>query len=331
MINWVAQLQQLLETDTTAILVTVIAVRGSAPREIGAKILFTGDTQAGTIGGGNLEYQARATAVDMLRTNTVSSVQSFALGPSLGQCCGGHVSLLFERVDARTSWLQRACDKPLQGNVRWLCRSVADHSDFSFVDEPQITQTVGFALTAQKPVVIDDLHADSILTLTDTANLWWCEVIDPPLPQVWVFGAGHVGRALHRQLQLLPCHAVAIDNREEQLQTLPETVRVITTDTPVAEVAEAPADAWFYVMTHSHALDFDLCSAILKREDFAGLGLIGSDTKRATFEKRLMHRGVDAALVGRLTCPIGLTSIQSRQPELIALGVAADLVQRWGS
>ena len=331
MINWAAQLQQLFETDAEVILVTVIAVRGSAPREIGAKILFTGNAQAGTIGGGNLEYQARAIAVDMLHSNTASSVHSFALGPSLGQCCGGQVSLLFERVDAGTDWLQGVCDNPPSGSVRWLCRSIADHSDFCFIDEPVKTQIVGFTLTTRKPAAVDDLRVDSNMTLTDAANLWWCELTNPPLPEVWVFGAGHVGLALHRQLQLLPCHAVAIDNREEQLRTLPETVRVIATDAPDAEVAEAPADTWFYVMTHSHALDFDICHAVLKREDFAGLGLIGSDTKRATFEKRLTHRGVDAALVERLTCPIGLTSIQSRQPELIALGVAAELVQRWGS
>jgi len=82
-------------------------------------------------------------------------------------------------------------------------------------------------------------------------------------------------------------------------------------------------------MTHSHTVDFDICHSALKRTDFAYLGLIGSATKRATFASRLANRGIDEKQIDRLISPIGLPSIQSRLPQLIALGVAADLAHQW--
>ena len=113
------------------------------------------------------------------------------------------------------------------------------------------------------------------------------------------------------------------------LTNLPPGVRVIASDECAAEVAAAPANAWYLVMTHSHAVDFDICHAVLKRGEFSYLGLIGSATKRVNFARRLERRGIEPTLIDRMISPIGLPAIQSRLPQLIALGVAADLVQRW--
>ena len=81
------------------------------------------------------------------------------------------------------------------------------------------------------------------------------------------------------------------------------------------------------MLTHSHDLDFALTERILRREDFGYLGLIGSTTKRKTFERRLAQRGVAERLRGRVTCPIGIPGITGKEPAEIAIAVAAELLQ----
>jgi len=140
-------------------------------------------------------------------------------------------------------------------------------------------------------------------------------------------GAGHVGRALVDVLQRLPFDIGWIDERADQFPSVvPAHIRTIVTDTPEAEIAAAPAQAFFLVMTHSHALDEALCHEILKR-DFAYCGLIGSATKRARFLHRLIARGIAPAAVARMRCPIGIPNIAGKEPEIIAIAVAAELLQ----
>jgi len=350
MIDWLEKLDWMAAHESAVIMVTVVTVYGSAPREIGAKILVSATRQWGSIGGGNLEYKTVAIARELLAAKLVpgksSTIREFALGPALGQCCGGRVELLFESVSRNTEWLQHAVslvssrksDGQLDGHLDkdvWLCRSIINPADFKIAEVP-----VDLALSPRQrsgsttSLVYGELDLVGTAgvdpsVLNDRVDGWCCETLDPVLPEVWVFGAGHVGRALLIQLQLLPCKVVVIDGREELLQNLPEPVRIIETDCCAAEVADAPAGAWFIVMTHSHAIDFDICLAILLRDNFSYLGLIGSATKKTTFDKRLAGRGIEPQQIDRLTCPIGLASIRSRQPQLIALGVAADLSLRW--
>jgi xanthine dehydrogenase accessory factor len=82
------------------------------------------------------------------------------------------------------------------------------------------------------------------------------------------------------------------------------------------------------VLTHSHELDLRITTAILERGDFGYLGLIGSVTKRARFLHRFEHRGLDAHLLARITCPIGLPGIDGKEPEVIAVAVVAQMLQR---
>ncbi|MEO7405105.1 MAG: xanthine dehydrogenase accessory protein XdhC, partial [Burkholderiales bacterium] len=126
----------------------------------------------------------------------------------------------------------------------------------------------------------------------------------------------------------LPCKITWIDERAAQFPSvLPANVTVMTSDAPPDEVARASAGSYFIVLTHSHALDEDICAKVLARGDFAYLGLIGSATKRATFERRLKVRGFDAVSVARITCPIGIAGIESKEPAAIAIAVVAELLQ----
>ncbi|HET8727077.1 MAG TPA: xanthine dehydrogenase accessory protein XdhC [Alphaproteobacteria bacterium] len=139
-----------------------------------------------------------------------------------------------------------------------------------------------------------------------------------------LFGAGHVARALVPVLEDLPFRIRWIDERREAFPAaVPANATVELTGAPDAEIDEAPPGALYLVMTHSHDLDQRLVAAVLRRGDFAWLGLIGSTTKRARFEKRLKADGLDPS---RLVCPIGLAGVPGKHPKAIAVAVAAQLL-----
>ncbi|HRO38114.1 xanthine dehydrogenase accessory protein XdhC, partial [Thauera sp.] len=150
----------------------------------------------------------------------------------------------------------------------------------------------------------------------------------PPALQVVMFGAGHVGRALAELFGRLPLRVRWIDERAGEFPpTVATNIETRCTDTPTAEVRKAPAGAVFLVLTHSHALDFELVEAILARDDLRFCGLIGSQTKRMRFVHRLRARGVEEARVARLRCPVGLPGLPGKEAEVIALAIAAEMMR----
>jgi len=143
-----------------------------------------------------------------------------------------------------------------------------------------------------------------------------------------LFGAGHVGRAVVRTLADLPCAITWVDSRDGEFpKDIPANVQHVCTDEPECEVDASAAGSYFLVMTHSHALDQSLSERILKRDDFAYFGLIGSVSKRRQFERRLLERGVSYAQLARMRCPIGVAGIAGKEPATIAIAVAAELLQ----
>ncbi len=147
---------------------------------------------------------------------------------------------------------------------------------------------------------------------------------------LYMFGAGHVGRAVARALRPLPFRITWVDGRTHEFPDfLPKNAIKIIDHDAVKVVGEAPADALYLVFTHSHQLDYDITAAVLKRGDARYCGLIGSKTKRARFENRLLKEtGITATDLRNLTCPIGIEGIGGKEPEVIAAAVAAQLLQQ---
>jgi xanthine dehydrogenase accessory protein XdhC len=146
--------------------------------------------------------------------------------------------------------------------------------------------------------------------------------------QVLIYGAGHVGTALARALAPLPFAVRWVDARLDGFPGLvPAGVETMVTPLPEAEAKAAPADALHVVLTHSHALDMEIVSAVLERGAFGFLGVIGSATKKALFLRRLRERGIAEARLARLVCPIGVPGIADKRPEVIAASVAVQLLQ----
>jgi xanthine dehydrogenase accessory factor len=248
-----------------AILVSVQSTRGSVPRDVGAWMAVFANQIVGTVGGGHLEFDAIAFARQCELQVGEEVTQRYALGPSLGQCCGGEVHLRFERVGA--------------------------------ADVPKLNNRLRSAYT---PVAL--------------------------------FGGGHVGSALIDVLGNLPFSVRWIDSRDEIFPPIAsENVRCEHSDPVDRAVKDLAHGSRVLVMSFSHAEDLDIVGACLARQraqgDLPYVGLIGSKTKWSSFRQRLQHRGFTEAEIAHITCPIGVPGIADKRPEVIAVGVAAQLLQ----
>lgn len=282
--------------------VVVAAFEGSSPREVGASMLVWPTGQSGTIGGGALEYAAVQVARDRLAKGLCTPLLSReALGPKLGQCCGGVVTLLTEIYD--TSAAER-----LSGDV--IARACND---------------------SPMPLAVKRLLASArgtgVLPAAGLVQGWMVEPVAQPTREIWVWGAGHVGRAVISVLAPLPGVALTwVDVARDRFPAaLPDGVSVLPASDPVRLAQHAPFGAEHVILTYSHVLDLGLCDALLRR-GFARCGLIGSKTKWARFRSRLSALGHGPADIARIDCPIGDISL-GKHPQAIAIGVAAAMLR----
>ena len=152
------------------------------------------------------------------------------------------------------------------------------------------------------------------------------------LVPVALFGGGHVGHALVQALAPLPFRISWIDSRDGVFpDSVPPRVVCEYSEPVQAAVAGLAPRSRVLIMSFSHAEDLDVLAACLKRHreqaDLPYIGLIGSKTKWSTFKRRLEARGFTPAELAHVTCPIGVPGITGKEPEVIAVAVAAQLLQ----
>jgi xanthine dehydrogenase accessory factor len=259
------------------VLVQIERFEGSSPREAGAWLCVNAQGFEGTVGGGHLEFEALAQARRMLADASTQRsarelTQRYALGPALGQCCGGVVWLRFERFDSSNA--------------------------------PEFIA----------------LYEDLMRANTSKHQ------------KIALFGGGHVGQALVRTLACLPMQLRWIDSRDEIFPSnLPPHVQTEHSSPVQSAVRELTAGSHVLIMSFSHAEDLDVVIECLKRQrekaDLPFIGLIGSQTKWATFRHRLEDRGFTAEEIAQVTCPIGIDGVHGKEPEVIAVSVAAQLLR----
>lgn len=281
--------------------VVVAATAGSVPREAGASMLVWADGQSGTIGGGALEYQAAERARGALSTG--DRFDKVPLGPGLGQCCGGAVQLVTEVWDAaRLDALEgEVYARPLPGSTG---------------DMPlKLKARLKAARAGQQPVAPQLVQG------------WFVEPILPVASPLWIWGAGHVGRAIVATLAPLPDLQITwVDSTPERFpDDIPEGVTALPAPDMPAALRLAPAQARHLILTYSHEIDLALCHAALSH-GFRSCGLIGSETKWARFRARLRQLGHHDAQISRIACPIGDPTL-GKHPQAIAVGVAASLLK----
>ncbi|MFD3404904.1 xanthine dehydrogenase accessory protein XdhC [Kribbella sp. NPDC058693] len=261
--EWLKAIQLLRSGRRAGVLVTVMSVRGHAPREAGAKMVVAADNVWATVGGGNLEALAIERSREMIADGiTVPEVLTAALSDKAPyqhgvQCCGGEVKLLLE---------------PL-----------------------------------------------------------------PVVPSVAIFGVGHVGLELARILARHDIELHLVDSRSDQLTA----ARLAVLDDAVAQVhvhnvpvlpelvvGELPPGSHAVIMTHDHAEDAALCDVAIRNDALATIGLIGSSAKWTRFQRKLAEDGNTPEAIARITTPIGIPSVTGKEPAVIAVSVAAWLLER---
>jgi xanthine dehydrogenase accessory factor len=304
--------------------VTVIALRGSAPREAGATMLVDTLGTVGSIGGGRLEWQATLAARELLCIRDAAPVRiaDLILGPDLGQCCGGRVELWLERLTRDDlPWLLGAARSVLRARTR---RGEAHQPSYVVVTEFS-GGVASHRLQRSTPGAVS-LH----LHRAASGDLTLHEPLSVQRPRLSVFGAGHVGQALVKLLSELALFDITwVDSRPELLPAdLDGCVITQPCAKPIELVDVAPAGTHYVVLTHDHALDYELCRSILRRGDSSWLGLIGSASKSARFRSRLLREGISRETLSTLTCPIGIPGIASKLPASIAISIAAQLLQQ---
>jgi xanthine dehydrogenase accessory factor len=268
-------------TLVNSVWISIERFEGSSPREVGAWMLVSeSEVQGedvvvqGTVGGGHLEFDAIAKARDMLQAQPfVESVQTlrYALGPTLGQCCGGVV------------WLRMQ------------------------------------SIAAEDTTKLIAIRAQSVMA-RGQKDL-----------KIALFGGGHVGKAIVNALAPLPCDVQWVDSRDEIFPgALPENVHAEHSAPVQAAVKTLAPQSHVLIMSFSHAEDLDVVANCLLRQreknDLPFIGLIGSKTKWATFRHRLEERGFSQDELAHVTCPIGLPGIVGKEPQVIAVSVAAQLL-----
>lgn len=250
------------QCDGAAILVEILAAKGSTPRDLDATMVVSASKVFGTIGGGQAEYMMMDEARKMLRQQIDHREIDLPLGPQIGQCCGGHFTFALSRLNDQSA--------------------------------AQFEQRLRDAAMAQPPI--------------------------------YIFGAGHVGRALAQALMPLPFNPILIDQRAEELAKV-DGVEKRMNPLPEAELRGAPEGAAVVVLTHDHALDFLIAGEALAMDNFFYVGMIGSKSKRNTFRTWLGDAYPDAT-IDKLVLPIGGATVRDKRPEVIAALVAAELIER---
>lgn len=303
--------QQILEFITlgeTCAMISVVQVAGSTPREVGASIVINKKGKFhGTIGGGNMENSSIAQALEMLKNMRVSyRLKKHLLGPDMGQCCGGAVSVLIEVF------------------TKLDIELVKNFATLEAKQKINILTKLNGASAARHCVEIDE---DATLGLNgDEQVLMQYGKANTP---VYMFGAGHVGKAIMLQMATLPFDVTWVDNRKSEFpKYTPENFTMICVNAPEQVLAAAPINAHILILTHDHELDFKIAMAALLMNRFAYVGMIGSKTKRARFTSRFKKAGLSEQEILRMSCPIGIEGIKSKKPVAIAISVVAEFLTR---
>ncbi len=337
--GWLTELADMVAAHGPVVRVSIVRAEGSAPRGAGVAMTVAAEVFTGTIGGGALEHEALNAARTILSDRRGAatpewrrSVRDYPLGPSLGQCCGGQVRLLFEvlaaaELAAMTGALgvgalgageigaEVMALRPLKpGSPMEFAHHRKDDRDHWPLPLHRLVREMMSGIRPRGPILAVD---------------WYAEPLGPDLAPLFLYGAGHVGRATAKVLADLPFEVHWVDTGADRYpDPIPPRVHRLVAADPARAARYAPAGAWHVVMTFSHAIDLEICRTVLARGDFAYLGVIASKTKRARFVRRLRDAGLSEAAVARLHAPIGLPGLEGKEPSVIAVSLAADLLIR---
>lgn len=309
-----------LERGECAVLCTVLSASGSSPRGSGARMaVFADGTALGTVGGGAVERQSIALAQELLSSGR-DALRTFGLHPAAenatGMVCGGDVTILFHclrpadaAADILRSWLAALDgDRNVWLRLRFDGTRVCDPALLTADDLRHGTD----AFCTSKPYWDGSLYVEPIVRAG----------------RVYLFGAGHVGRALVPVLHYVGFEVTVFDERAElaQPERFPDAREIVLGDfRRIFDRVSLTADDYAVVMTPGHQADYEILEQLL-RTDANYIGCIGSRKKVALTREKLAAAGFSAADIDRIHAPIGLP-ILAETPEEIAVSIAAEMIR----
>ncbi|MBE6008720.1 MAG: XdhC family protein [Lachnospiraceae bacterium] len=333
MISVLKEITKEFDAGRSIVLCSIIASSGSSPRGAGAKMaVFEDGHTKGTVGGGAVELICTKKAHEALKEKS-SFTEKYILTPNevndIGMICGGNVEVYFQYLDCANEIHRAFIDEMLlslnDNRDAWLINVLKDgiveqygiylkDEGFKFIDEKfydMVMPAIGFCSNRREynefVVYTEPLSTSSI---------------------TYIFGAGHVGKALAPVLEKTGFNVVVFDNRSEMvtLENTPGAKNVILGDyTNIFEKVSITANDHVIIMTPGHQADFEVLDQTLKT-NASYIGCIGSIKKVATTKARLMERGHSEENISRIHSPIGI-EIYAETPEEIAVSIAAELIK----
>ena len=304
---WIEAARRRIVRDGVVARASIVETRGSTPREAGAAMFVGRDDIEGSIGGGAFEFEVMRQARALIGTGArpwAREVARMTLGPDLGQCCGGFARVLIERFG------------PGEDDVLARLRGARHIRHPLAGDDP-------LADAGDAPGGLYESGGAG----DGGAGRFWVAARCAAMRAIFVYGAGHVARELVPVLCRLGLDVNWVDISRERFppddaDTESAATRIVASR-PAMIASRAPDGAMHLVLTHDHALDLEICAALLSRGGVARLGLIGSATKAARFRARLGEAGVARGDLARLVCPVGMTGITGKAPMRVALSIAS--------
>ena len=348
---WLSSFKKAIALNNGCVLLTVIETKGSTPCSVGDKIIFSNKQLTfGSIGGGNLEFQALTLAKDLLNKDTnATHLEKYPLGATLGQCCGGYVKVMFEsfvnsstQLKKKNSWLETVSDL-IEKQQDFVVATIIDNQTDKRNSGKKFIYTANSDKSPSNNNLTSKISAGAynLLSTNDSPTIaqyqnsseslievCYEKVNNTELQSVAIFGAGHISRALMPILTKLPIRIYWIDDRAEQFEQYQGDAGQINIicDDFISGLADLPEETYCLVITYSHKMDFDICEKIISRNSFTYLGMIGSRIKGNKFRDRLLQKGYTKETVDKFICPIGAKQKFLKSPTAIAVTIAMDLL-----
>ncbi len=296
-----------VQNNRDLMLVSIIEMKGSAPRGVGAQMLVGNKgLLEGTIGGGSAENVAILKAQDMIKSK-LSGFHNFELYSNatedIGSVCGGDIKVHFQYVDHELStWVE-------------LSKDVLDRI------ENRKSGTIIFSLSDKLPYIVDNELPCGIEN-NESYNI--------PITlgeRVFIFGAGHCSRALVPILDSIGFRVTVIDNRKGMVvkESFPQAENLIIDDyTDLVNKFGITSKDYLVIMTAGHADDYSVEKQLIAL-DSVYIGCIGSKSKIKVVNDKLRNDGFSQELIDKVHTPIGL-EIHSITPAEVAVSIAGEMI-----
>ncbi len=315
-----------LEEGQPVCLVSLLESAGSTPRGAGVMMaVFPDGRIAGTIGGGNVEFEAQHLAAEVLRTGeNLTRAYRFVQGDerALGMICGGDVTVHFQYLaggdEEHGAIFHALTEADAQGKDTWLLMCL----DGDTVTAMGLAHRDGAQFPGAPESIASLLTDQAVLT---QGNPRWFSIPVVKAGRAYLFGAGHVSRALAEVLHTVGFRCVVVDDRAEFADPahFPHAEQVLQCNFGSFQLPIGPDD-FVVIMTRGHQADYEVLTQTL-RSGARYLGCIGSRRKLALCRDRLLAAGFTAEEYQVLHAPIGL-AIGAQTPEEIAVSVAAEMI-----